>query len=111
MEPQDYSAFADLLSKFHTASEPIRALMIVAVVAMVLGVVWLVMRGVAEIFRSRRCRSAGRLVLGVYQDPRGRFLLYREGAWNGSTGDATVLTGDVIRAFQRGTLARTGSKW
>jgi hypothetical protein len=46
-----YSPFADWLSKFHTASEPIQALWIVALSATVLGVTWIVMRGLREMVR------------------------------------------------------------
>jgi hypothetical protein len=45
---QFYSPWADLLSKFHTASESIQALWIVAASVTALGVTYLVMRGVRE---------------------------------------------------------------
>src|SRR4051812_26997877 len=56
-----YSAIADALDKFHTSSEPIQALWIVALTATVLGVTWIVMRGVREIVAvlSWRVREAG----------------------------------------------------
>ncbi|WP_201832177.1 hypothetical protein [Microvirga zambiensis] len=55
---QPYSAWADWLNKFHTSSEWIQALWLVTGAATVLGVTWLVMRGVCEIVglsRGRRC--------------------------------------------------------
>jgi hypothetical protein len=54
MEP--YSAWADWLNKFHTASEGIQALWIVAGAVTVLGVTWVVMRGVVEVVRVWRVR-------------------------------------------------------
>ncbi len=42
MEPSTYSPFADLLSKFQTASEPIQALSVVTLALMVVGVSWCV---------------------------------------------------------------------
>ncbi len=54
---QPYSAWADWLNKFHTSSEWIQALWLVAGTVTVLGVTWLVMRGVCEmIWLSRRER-------------------------------------------------------
>lgn len=52
MEP--YSAWADWLNKFHTASEGIQALWIVAGAVTVIGVMWVVMRGVVEVVRVWR---------------------------------------------------------
>jgi hypothetical protein len=49
-----YSFLADCLSKFHTASEPIQALWIVATVFIILGVTWLGVRGAVEIARALR---------------------------------------------------------
>lgn len=46
---QPYSAWADWLNKFHTSSEWIQALWLVAGSVTVLGVTWLVMRGLCEI--------------------------------------------------------------
>jgi len=44
---QSYSVWADLLNKFHTASELIQALWLLVVLLMVVGVTWIVMRGCA----------------------------------------------------------------
>jgi hypothetical protein len=56
-----YSAIVDALDKFYAASEPIQALWVVALTAMVLGVTRIVMRGVREIVAvvSRPAREAG----------------------------------------------------
>ncbi|WP_201838590.1 hypothetical protein [Microvirga zambiensis] len=51
---QPYSAWADWLSKFHTWPESIQALWLLAVPATLLGMTWLVMRGLAEIVRLAR---------------------------------------------------------
>ncbi|MGO4571812.1 hypothetical protein [Microvirga sp. 2TAF3] len=77
---QPYSAWADWLSKFHTWSEPIQALWLIAVPVTVLGVTWLVMRGLSQIvpMLSRR-REHGHLIYGVYEDARGRWWIY----WHG----------------------------
>jgi hypothetical protein len=49
-----YSFWADWLSKFYLASEPIQALWIVALAATVLGALGFVTHGVVEIFGTRR---------------------------------------------------------
>ena len=50
---QPYSFLADCLSKFHMASEPIQALWLLAMVAIILGVTGLVARAAVEIARIR----------------------------------------------------------
>ena len=67
MEP--YSAWADWLNKFHTASETIQALWIVASAVTVIGVTWVVTRGVVEVVRVWRGGGGarGRLVYGVIE--------------------------------------------
>jgi hypothetical protein len=77
MMDQAYSPFADWLSKFHTSSEPIQALWIVALSATVLGVTWIVMRGVREIVgrRARRPGESGHQLFDLEQD--GRWLVYQ----------------------------------
>ena len=52
---QPYSAWADWLNKFHTSSEWIQALWLVTGATTVLGVTWLVMRGLCEIICLSRC--------------------------------------------------------
>jgi hypothetical protein len=79
---QPYSPFADWLSKFHASPEPIQALWLVAVPATVLGLAWLVLRGVRDIvggWRGGRGAWRGHLVYGVYQDAQGRWMVY----WHG----------------------------
>ena len=79
---QPYSFLADWLSKFHMASEPIQALWIVALSATVLGVTWIVTRGVREI-ATRRPRQQPSGVdpfsYGVFKDPQGRWMVYSHG--------------------------------
>ena len=58
MNPQ-YSFWADCLSKFQSASDPIRALGILALAATVLGVTWLVMRAAVEIAKIGQQARAG----------------------------------------------------
>src|SRR3712207_4397091 len=56
MEPSTYSRFADLLSKFHSASEPIQALSLVAMTVMVVGASWCV----AEVLKALIAALASR---------------------------------------------------
>jgi hypothetical protein len=81
---QPYSPFADWLSKFHAWSEPIQALWLIAIPVTVLGLAWIVLRGLRDfvgLARRERGRSGwrGHLVYGVYQDPEGRWMVY----WHG----------------------------
>jgi hypothetical protein len=80
---QPYSVVADWLSKFHTWPEFIQALWLVAVPVTVLGVTWLVMRGVRDTVAAWRTGSRGerhgRLVYGVIEDAEGRLLVCRDG--------------------------------
>jgi hypothetical protein len=84
MEPQDYSAFADLLNKFHTATPLIQALWLLVVSAMILGVTGLAMRTLRDIAAmrtpSRRETSKSLLVYGVVQDEKGQWHVIRHGA-------------------------------
>jgi hypothetical protein len=64
---QPYSPFADWLSKFYLVSEPIQALWIVALSATVLGVTWIVMRGLREILSPHRHPSWVRLPVGRHR--------------------------------------------
>jgi hypothetical protein len=75
---QTYSPFADWLSKFHTWPEPIQALWLIAVPATLIGITWLLMRGLRETIAATR-HPQGRLLYGVYQDPQGHLILYRHG--------------------------------
>ncbi|MCB5174369.1 hypothetical protein [Microvirga lenta] len=79
---QPYSVWADLLNKFHTSSDAIQALWLVAVPGMVLGVTWLVVRGLRDIVRAiRRPRPEtwSLLVYGVVQDATGQWHVIRQG--------------------------------
>ena len=79
---QSYSVWADLLDKFHTSSDPVQALWLAAVPTLVLGVTWLVMRGLRDIVVAmRRPRSeSGRLpVYDVVQDQDGQWQVIRHG--------------------------------
>lgn len=69
---QPYSAFADLLSKFHTSSEWIQALWLIAVPATVLGLA----RCVADVLKAaltRRSPPPPPVVQGL--------LTHRDGHW------------------------------
>ena len=76
---QPYSPWADWLSKFHTWPESIQALWLVAVPLTVLGVAWLVMRGLRDLIPLAR-RERGLLVYGIYRDKQGRWMVYRHGS-------------------------------
>ncbi|RDI56417.1 hypothetical protein [Microvirga subterranea] len=58
---QPYSVLADWLSKFHTWPEFIQALWLVAVPVTVLGVTWIVMRGLRDIAAVWRGRGEATL--------------------------------------------------
>ena len=75
---QPYSLWADLLSKFHTAPELIQALWLVMVPLTLLGLTWIVMRGLRDLIGPAR-HDEGRLIYGVYQDEQGRWMIYRHG--------------------------------
>jgi len=75
-----YSPFADWLSKFHMASEPIQALWIVALAAVALGLCWSVTAPLRLwLARRERSRPRGELVYGVFRDWEGRLLVYGDG--------------------------------
>ncbi|EIM26011.1 hypothetical protein [Microvirga lotononidis] len=94
---QPYSLWADWLSKFHTWPEFIQALWLVAGPVTLLGLAWLVMRGLRDLVRPSPSERHGRsewrghggslghgewrgpLIYGVYQDPQGRWMVYRHG--------------------------------
>jgi hypothetical protein len=81
MENPPYSPFADWLSKFHMASEPIQALWIVALAAVALGFCWSLAAPLRFWLAARRPRGGpgGELIYGVYRDPDGRMLVYLDG--------------------------------
>jgi hypothetical protein len=82
---QPYSLWADGLSKFQNSSEAIQALWLVAIPVTLLGLAWLVMRGLGDLFRLSRGEWRGHsgwrghLIYGVYQDGQGRWMVY----WHG----------------------------
>ena len=79
---QPYSVWADLLNKFHTASELVQVLWLVAVPVTMLGMTWLAMRGVRDIavaMRRPRPETRSLLVYGVAQDASGRWHVIRHG--------------------------------
>src|SRR4051812_8139436 len=85
---QPYSVWADMLAKFHTSPEGIQALWLVCVPVTVLGFTGLIMRGLTALIRvlsqilsqilSGRIER-GHLIYGIYQDPQGRWMVYRHG--------------------------------
>jgi hypothetical protein len=80
---QPYSVWADLLNKFHTSSELVQVLWLIAVPVMVLGVTWLVMRGLRDIavaIRRPRSEAHSLLVYGVVQQADGQWHLIRHGS-------------------------------
>ncbi len=76
---QPYSVVADWLSKFHTWPESIQALWLIAIPATVLGVTWIVMRGLREIVAAWRGwgEARGRLVVGMKDEEP--VLAWRDG--------------------------------
>jgi hypothetical protein len=75
---QPYSVVADWLSKFHTWPEFIQALWLTAMPVTVLGVTWIVMRGLRDIAAVLRGRGEATLY-GVIEDAEGRRLVWRDG--------------------------------
>lgn len=75
---QPYSVVADWLSKFHTWPELIQALWLIAIPATVLGITWIVMRGLTQILTITTRRPwRGQRIDGVYQDEQGRWMIHR----------------------------------
>jgi hypothetical protein len=102
---QPYSPFADWLSKFHTASEPIQALWIVAIVVVALAAVWALTLPLRFWLAGSRMR--GELVYGVYRDRQGRWLVYADG-------EARALDGPAERVervlLERGYAGEPGAR-
>ena len=108
---QPYSMWADWLSKFHSSPELIQGLWLVAVPLTLLGITWLVMRGVGDLFRllrgerlSRRERRhwRGHLIYGVYQDGEGRWMV----CWHGRAPEAADWTNPPPELIGRGTVVQ-----
>ena len=83
LSPVPYSLWADFLSKYHLWSEPIQALWLVAGTVVAVGGIASVAWTLREIVALVSWRGAqpldGLLVSGVYQDRRGRWMVYRIG--------------------------------
>ncbi|MCB5175914.1 hypothetical protein [Microvirga lenta] len=75
---QPYSVIADWLSKFHTWPEFIQGMWLVAVPVTVLGVTWIVMRGLRDLAAAWRGRGEATLY-GIPRDWPGPPLTYRGG--------------------------------
>ena len=74
---QPYSVVADWLSKFHTWPETIQALWLIAMPVTILGITWLILRGLRDLIPPlTRRRWRGHLIYGVYQDEHGRWMIY-----------------------------------
>jgi hypothetical protein len=72
---QPYSVVADWLSKFHTWPEGIQALWLVALAVTVLGVTWIVMRGLRDTVDAWR-RHGEATPCGVPKEWNGPILSY-----------------------------------
>ncbi|EIM29072.1 hypothetical protein [Microvirga lotononidis] len=103
---QPYSMGADWLSKFHTWPEFIQGLWLVAVPLTLIGVTWLLMRGLRDLAPalSRRWRGhsewRGHLIYGVYQDAQGRWMVY----WHGRKPEAVDWTNPPPELIGRGSV-------
>jgi hypothetical protein len=74
---QPYSVIADWLSKFHTWPESIQALWLIAVPVTLLGVTWIVMRGLRDTVAAWRGRTERQLAYGVEDEEP--VLIWRDG--------------------------------
>ena len=80
-QPAAYSFVADLLSKFHTASELVQVIWLLAPAATILGTAAIFARALRDIATPKR-RSHGirdGQVYIVYQEVDGRWMLYQHG--------------------------------
>jgi hypothetical protein len=97
---EPYSVVADWLSKFHTWPEFIQALWLVAVPVTVLGVTWLVMRGVRDTVAAWRTGSRnemqGRLIYGVFENAAGQLLVWRHGEVREIAGEHSSQAAELI---------------
>jgi hypothetical protein len=100
---QPYSPWADWLSKFHTWPELIQGLWLVAVPLTLLGITWLVMRGLTRLapMLSRR-HWRGHLIYGVYQDAQGCWMVY----WHGRAPQAIDWENPPPELVGRGTVVQ-----
>ncbi len=74
-----YSFFADLLDKFHTASDWIQMLWIFSVPATIVGVAWCLKEAIVTM-TSRRRLPRGELVYSIVRNHDNEFLVYRHGS-------------------------------
>ncbi len=96
---QPYSPFADWLSKFHTSSEPIQALWIVALAAVAVSFVWSLTASLRLwLVRRHRAEPLGELIYGVYRDGEGRWVVY-------AVEEARALNEESVRRLERPGLA------
>jgi len=101
MEPQAYSAFADLLNKFHTAPAAIQALWLVVTPLTVVGTAYCLMRAVRDVALAlidQRGAAQGRPVYAVWQAPDGRWMLYAPGAVRELPGETLPEPEDALPA-------------
>lgn len=74
MENQ-YSFWADLLNKFHTSSEWIQVLWLLALPLLLFGLSWCV-KGVLVAFARRKSDAKGELVYSIYRNSENELLVY-----------------------------------
>jgi hypothetical protein len=75
---QPYSVVADWLSKFHTWPMVIQGLWVIAIAVTLLGMTWLMMRGIRDITAIRH-RQGDASLYGQSRDWDGPLLTYRDG--------------------------------
>ena len=80
MDQPPYSAWADLLNKFHTAPEIVQALMVVAGAAIVLGGLGCLTALLIQCLHSLRPAAPGTLLYGVYRTSDGCLVELRDAA-------------------------------
>ncbi len=81
MEPS-YSVLADALSKFHASSDLIKALCLISLPAMALGICYCLMQILKEIvlaFRRRDETMPGEPLYAIYRTDDGRWMLHARG--------------------------------
>jgi hypothetical protein len=88
MEPS-YNAFADMLAKFQSSPEWIKALWMIAPMLTVLGIAYLATQVLRDVLRLRKVESPqpesgqgvldGHLLYGIYRNAQGELVLYRYG--------------------------------
>lgn len=94
---QPYSFWADLLSKFQSSPEWIKALWLIAPMLTVLGLAYLAAQLLREVLCLQSTESPqpdnghgtpeGQLLYGIYKNARGDMILYRHGNVESLTAD------------------------